>query len=190
MHRRSSRKLPTRAIALALALAAGCSAEAPPPEAEIPVRVDTVAIIGDSAPVVLLEEVDGKRVLPIWIGTPEATSIVNQINETPPLRPNTHDLARQLIDSLNASVERVVVTSLRGGTYYGVLHLRASGRHIEIDVRPSDGIAIALRTGAPILVRASVFDSAGEALDAAAPGRPIGWRKPVRSCPATPPLTL
>jgi len=132
------------------------------PELEIPVRVGTVVLDHRNAPVVILEEERGTRALPIWIGTAEATSIASQMNNRRPPRPNFHDLAQRVIDKLDAEVERVVVTELRGGTYYAELTLRSRGRSIEIDVRPSDGIAVALRTRAPILVRASVFEAAGE----------------------------
>jgi len=139
----------------------GCSASAPPGGNDVPVRVDTVALDDHNAPVVILEEEGGPRVLPIWIGTAEATSIATEINDHRPPRPNFHDLAKNVIQSLDGEVVRVVVTELRQGTYYAVLSLRASGRTVEVDVRPSDGIALALRAQAPILVRASLFESAG-----------------------------
>ena len=160
---------------LLLSLPLACAQAKPPPEPEISVRVGTVAIDQRNAPVVILEEENGPRVLPIWIGTAEASSIASQINDQPPPRPNFHDMARRVIQQLDAEVERVVVTELHEGTYYALLSLRANGRLIEIDVRPSDGIALALRTEAPILVRASVFDEAGEALEMEESGRPIGW---------------
>jgi bifunctional DNase/RNase len=182
------------ACCLLLLLPLACADTAPPPEAEIPVRVGTVALDQRNAPVVILEEKDGPRVLPIWIGTAEASSIASQINDHPPPRPNFHDMARRVIQRLDAEVERVVVTELRRGTYYALLWLRADGRLIEIDVRPSDGIALALRAEAPILVRASVFEEAGEALDMEESGRPIGWLPPAvqpdGSSPATGPLNL
>ncbi len=160
---------------LLLSLPLACAQAEPPREPEIPVRVGTVAIDRRHAPVVILEEENGPRVLPIWIGTAEASSIASQINDQPPPRPNFHDMARRVIEQLDAEVERVVVTELRQGTYYALLSLLAHGRLIEIDVRPSDGIALALRTEAPILVRASVFEEAGEALEMEESGRPIGW---------------
>jgi bifunctional DNase/RNase len=179
---------------LLLSLPLACAQAKPPPEPEIPVRVGTVAIDRRNAPVVILEEENGPRVLPIWIGTAEASSIASQINDHPPPRPNSHDMARRVIQQLDAEVERVVVTELRQGTYYALLSLRTNGRLIEIDVRPSDGIALALRTEAPILVRASVFEEAGEALGMEGSGRPIGWfprgAQPKRSSPATRPLNL
>ncbi len=170
MARRAPPAVPI-ALAIALPIAgvalAGCSRATPENDRDIPVEVGTVALDHRNAPVVILEETDGIRALPIWIGTAEASSIASHLNERPPPRPNSHDFAQRLIHELDAIVERVVVTELRGGTYYAILTLRANGRQIEIDVRPSDGIAVALRTQAPILVRASVFAEAGEEV----PGR-------------------
>lgn len=158
---------------------------------EIPVTVGTVALDEYHAPVVLLEEKDGPRVLPIWIGAAEASSIADQIEHRIPPRPNTHDMAQRVIDTLEASVDRVVVTELRGSTYYALLHLRSHGRVLAIDVRPSDGIAVALRTRAPILVRASVFDAAGEVLDLGEEeGRPIAAPGLNGNDPATRRLSL
>jgi bifunctional DNase/RNase len=182
------------ACCLLLSLPLACAQAEPTPEPEIPVRVGTVAIDRHNTPVVILEEENGPRLLPIWIGTAEASSIASQINEQPPPRPNFHDMAQRVIQQLDAEVERVVVTELRQGTYYALLWLRANGRLIEIDVRPSDGIALALRTEAPILVRASVFEEAGEALGLEESGRPIGWfpreAQSDGNAPATLPLNL
>jgi len=179
---------------LLLLLPLACAEETPPSEPEVLVRVGTVAVDQHDAPVVILEEQKGPRVLPIWIGTAEASSIASQINDQPSPRPNFHDMTQRVIQELDAEVERVVVTELRRGTYYALLWLRTKDRLIEIDVRPSDGIALALRAGAPILVRASVFDQAGEALGVEESGRPIGWlpraAQPEGKSPATGPLNL
>lgn len=167
---------PTGLLLLALALGCGGTEVPPPPSDEVLVHVGAVILAHVETPVVILEEENGPRALPIWIGRAEALSIASQISRQPPPRPNFHDMAQRLLQQLEADVERVVVTQLRNGTYYAILHLRANERHIEIDVRPSDGIAMALRTEAPILVRASVFEEAGEVLrgqDPEDPGRPI-----------------
>ena len=156
--------MPRAIVVLALLLlVAGCGEEKRRTgvDAEVPVRVDTVVLDQRNAPVVILEEEHGSRVLPIWIGTAEATSIAAQINNQHSPRPNTHDLAKRVIQGLDAEVLRVVVTELRGGTYFAELSLRSNGRVIQIDVRPSDGIAVALRMQAPILVRDSVFEEGG-----------------------------
>jgi bifunctional DNase/RNase len=151
-------------MVLLLLLAGACADTQRSDDRDVLVRVGTVAVDDRNSPVVILEEQHGTRALPIWIGTAEATSIASQMNDLEPPRPNFHDLAQRVIQQLDATVERVVVTELRDGTYYAALTLRSGGRSIEIDVRPSDGIAVALRTQAPILVRASVFEEAGQEL--------------------------
>jgi hypothetical protein len=128
-------------------------------EPEVQVRVERVGLDANDLPVVLLEEHGGERALPIWIGPSEARSIALEIEHFESPRPNTHDLAQRVIDGLRGAVERVVVTDLRAGTYYATLTLRADGRRVEIDSRPSDAIAIALRTGAPIFVRTRLFET-------------------------------
>ena len=137
-------------LLLAAALPFGCGEPEPPADPEIRVRVQMVALDEHDSPVVILEEENGSRLLPIWVGTAEATSIASQINNLPPPRPNSHDLARSLIRELEAEVERVVVTELRGGTYYALLSLLRDGRRFDIDVRPSDGIAVSSRTSTAI----------------------------------------
>ena len=124
------------------------------------VHVGRVAIDQQDIPVLVLEEDEGSRWLPIWIGTSEARSIALEMEKRSSPRPNTHDLARSVIYGLEGDVERVVVTELKGGTYYAKLRLRMRNRSIEIDSRPSDAIAIALRTGAPIYVRETLFEAA------------------------------
>lgn len=124
----------------------------------VPVRVGAVAVDEHDLPVVVLEEKDGPRWLPIWIGTAEARSIAVEIEKKPAVRPNTHDLAKQLIAGLEGELVRVVVTELRQGTYFATIALRSAGGIVDIDARPSDAIAIALRSDAPIFVRASLLD--------------------------------
>lgn len=145
-------------VAVAL-LACGDAPSSTAPD--VAVRVDRIAIDQNNTPVVVLEEQDGPRWLPIWIGTAEAYSIALEIEQRSSPRPNSHDLTRDLIRGLDGTVERVVVTELRGGTYYAVLAIAQAGRHVEIDARPSDAIAIALRDGAPIFVRETLFEQAG-----------------------------
>jgi bifunctional DNase/RNase len=180
---------------LILLLPVGCGEELPSQDSEVPVRVGMVAVDNSNVPVVILEEEGGERWLPIWIGTAEARSIAAEMEEHDPPRPNTHDLAKSLISGLEGEVERVVVTELRNGTYYALLFLRANGQVVEFDSRPSDAIAIALRTQAPIFVRARVFDAAGEASTPRPEGRRIRWRPPEarqggRVSAATPRVTL
>jgi hypothetical protein len=133
---------------------------------DVLVRVERVGVDAHDMPVLLLEERDGSRWLPIWIGSAEAQSIATVIDALASPRPNSHDLARSVIDGLHGEVVRVVVTDLREGTYYATLTLRSGSRRVEIDSRPSDAVAIALRTGAPIFVRAHLFDHADRPFDA------------------------
>ncbi|MEM7409028.1 MAG: bifunctional nuclease family protein [Myxococcota bacterium] len=124
-------------------------------------RVEHVGLDANSSPVVVLEELAGERWLPIWIGSAEAHSIGVHMAEHEAPRPNSHDLAQSLIEGLSGEVERVAVTELRSGTYYATLTLRRSDGPVDIDARPSDAIAIALRTGAPIYVREHLFAEGG-----------------------------
>jgi bifunctional DNase/RNase len=147
-----------------VALLAGlsCSADSGGESHDVPVRVGIVALDAQNAPVVVLEEQDGTRFLPIWIGMDAAHSISAEMERRKPLRPNTHDLAKRVIAGLDAQIARVVVTELRGNTYYAIMNLETHGRVVEIDARPSDAIAIALRVQAPIFVRDHVFEDAAE----------------------------
>jgi len=132
-----------------------------------PVAVRVAGVALDEAaesPVVILEELDGMRRLPIWIGLPEAHSIAARLAAETPPRPNSHDLAQRLIEALDGRVERVVVTALRDGIYYARIDLVRDGRRREVDARPSDAIAVALRLSAPLFVEAALFDTTGPAL--------------------------
>jgi bifunctional DNase/RNase len=175
-----------------LLLPVACGPGSPAHEDDVPVKVGMVALDKSNVPVVVLEEQGGDRILPIWIGSFEAHSIASQMEAQTPLRPNTHDLAKTLITRLHAEVLRVVVTDLREGTYYAVLSLQAGGDLLELDSRPSDAIAIALRAGAPIFVRAPVFEAAGAAGssgEGGESGRPIHGQ-PLGTAEATPQLGL
>jgi bifunctional DNase/RNase len=100
--------------------------------------------------VVVLQEKDGTRLLPIWIGQPEAESIVMHIHSMKRPRPLTHDLCRSLIVGLGGTLRRVQITRVEKNTYYAELHLDRGGSIVRIDARPSDSIAVALRLDAPI----------------------------------------
>lgn len=100
--------------------------------------------------VVILREVDGRRLLPIWIGQAEAESIVLQINGVKRERPLTHDLCKALIVSLGGTLQRVEITRVLKGTYYAELHIATSAGLVVVDARPSDSLAIALRLEAPV----------------------------------------
>ncbi len=115
-----------------------------------------------NAPVVLLREQTGtRRVLPIYIDTPEAKAIALALEGREMARPMTHDLLRDVVAALGATVERVTVTELRDSTFYAELLLDVKGRTQVISSRPSDAIALAVRTGAPIYAGAAVLDEAG-----------------------------
>ena len=111
-------------------------------------------------PIVILKDKDGERVLPIWVGIFEANAIALQIENIATPRPMTHDLLRNVIGDLDGSVDRVVVSDLKDNTFYAVIHLTVRGERVAIDARPSDAIALALRTRSPILVEETVIDNA------------------------------
>lgn len=129
----------------------------------------TVARLGFDASsnsyVVILQEGDGSRVLPIWIGKPEAESIKMQMDGMVRERPLTHDLCKSLIVGLGGLLRRVQITKVQNSTYFAELHLQRGDSVVQVDARPSDSIAIALRLGAPIYVRDSLLISVVEASD-------------------------
>jgi uncharacterized protein len=109
-------------------------------------------------PIVLLRTLDGTKFLPIWIGHPEAAAILMKLQGTPTPRPMTHDLVTDMLGELNASVSKVSVTELRENTFYAQITLQVNGSEIEIDSRPSDAIALAVRADAKIFVADEVID--------------------------------
>jgi uncharacterized protein len=111
-------------------------------------------------PIVMLKDVQGTRMLPIWVGIFEANAIAMQMENVATARPMTHDLLRNVIKDLEGTVDRIVVSDLRDNTFYAVIYLSVRGESVAIDARPSDAIALALRTRAPILVEETVIDSA------------------------------
>lgn len=115
--------------------------------------------------VVILKEEKEDRWLPIVVGSFEAQAIALQLENIAPPRPLTHDLIRNLLETLDAKVERIVVSELRDNTYFAVLGLNMDGEFRNIDARPSDAIALALRTEAPIYVEGRVMQQAGISAD-------------------------
>jgi bifunctional DNase/RNase len=111
--------------------------------------------------IVILREVDAERYLPIWIGTPEADSITIALQEVEVARPLTHDLVKNIFSSLDARLLRVEVVALRDDTFYGNIVAEVDGRTLNIDSRPSDALALAVRAHVPIMVARMVMDSAG-----------------------------
>lgn len=110
---------------------------------------------------IYLKEKDGERIFPIVIGIFEAMAINRRIKEEIPERPMTHDLISSLMDEIGANLDRIVITELRGDTFYANLLIQVNGRTVEIDSRPSDAIALAVRQEARIFVSESVFDRVG-----------------------------
>jgi bifunctional DNase/RNase len=107
--------------------------------------------------VVILQEKDGQRLLPIWIGQPEAESIVMQMHNVKRPRPLTHDLCKSLILGLGGALQKVHITRVEKNTYYAELHIARDGDVVQVDARPSDSIAIALRLAAPIFAAESLL---------------------------------
>src|SRR6267143_4403063 len=101
-------------------------------------------------PIIVLRDREGQRILPIWVGVFEANAIAQQIENVLPPRPMTHDLLRNVIHDLKATVQKIVVCDLQENTFYAVIYLALNGDTVAIDARPSDAIALALRTRAPI----------------------------------------
>ena len=111
-------------------------------------------------PIVILRDADHQRVLPIWVGPVEANAIALQIENVAPPRPMTHDLLRNVLTEFGATLKRVVVSDLQDSTFYAYLELDRLGEAILVDARPSDAIALALRTCTPIFVNTKVLDQA------------------------------
>lgn len=128
---------------------------------------------GSQTYVVVLQEKDGERLLPIWIGQPEAESIVMHMHNMKRARPLTHDLCKTIITGLGATLRRVQITRVENNTYYGELQIQRDGKIVNVDSRPSDAIAIALRLDAPIFAAEALLvvpdeeeESAADALSA------------------------
>src|ERR687886_2086988 len=107
--------------------------------------------------VVILREKGGNRLLPIWIGQAEAESIAMHINGFKPPRPLTHDLCRRLITGLGGALRRVEITKVQENTYFAELHIQRGEQLVQVDARPSDSIAVALRLAAPIFAQESLL---------------------------------
>lgn len=133
--------------------------------------------------VVVLKEKASDRYLPIWIGNNEADAIVIQLQSVPVPRPQTHDLLKAVVSQLGAKITRVVVNDLTDDVFFAQVTIEIQGRTIDVDSRPSDAIALAVRVQAPIFAEESVLEQAGVALDVQAtenrpsitePGAPEG----------------
>ena len=111
--------------------------------------------------VVILKEKGSERYLPIWIGPWEANAIATRLQGVTPERPMTHDLFVATLGALGAKLRRVIISSLAEETYHATLEVELDGRTIEIDARPSDSLALAVRTGVPVFASEAVLDKAG-----------------------------
>ena len=135
-----------------------------PGNKEALIAMDVVGVrveLPSNQPIVLLRETEGPRYLPIWIGGSEATAIATALEGVTPPRPLTHDLMRSVIDALGALAVRVVITEMRDSVFYADLSLDISGREVHVSSRPSDAIALAVRTGTPVFALPTVLEDAG-----------------------------
>ena len=121
-----------------------------------------------NTPVVILREKEGTRVLPIWIGPAEASAIAMEMQGMKPPRPMTHDLLKQVIAGLGASVRRIMISALKDKTYFAELWLTRDDHQFQLDARPSDSIALALRVNAPIYTDAALLEQS--AVETGGPG--------------------
>ena len=135
-----------------------------------------------NTPVVILSPSGLDKVLPIWIGHAEAWAIAMELSGVGSKRPLTHDLLRLVIETLNARVERIEITELKEQTFFAVIHLSSNGHKVQIDARPSDSIALALKTGAAIFVNEELFNLKREdtAQDINIPNDPESLRERLR----------
>jgi len=111
-------------------------------------------------PIVLLREKEGERFLPIWIGAMEATAIAFALQGIVTARPMTHDLMKNLLEEVGISIDRIVITELRDGTFYAVIQMQQNGSSFEVSSRPSDAIALAVRVNVPVFANEEVLTEA------------------------------
>jgi uncharacterized protein len=136
----------------------------------VSIKMNVKALIVDpiaNVPVVILRDADEKNFLPIWVGVFEANAIALQMEGVTTPRPMTHDLLRNVIRQIEGDVTRVVINNLEENTFYAQIHIRLAGRDHTIDSRPSDAIALALRTQAPLFVEESVLEKSRAGDDSA-----------------------
>jgi bifunctional DNase/RNase len=131
-------------------------------EDAVPMTVTGVRVeLPSNTPIVLLREQTGVRFLPIWVGTVEAMSISSAMEGAEPPRPQTHDLMLSIIEALGAKPVRIVVTELRDSVFFADLIFEQDGQEIVVSSRPSDAIALSVRSGIPVFARQAVLDEAG-----------------------------
>jgi len=115
-----------------------------------------------NVPIVILRDADGKHTLPIWIGLLEASAIAMELEKIKIHRPLTHDLLKNILEQLKVGVVKIEITDIKNNTYYALIHLDVNGKLVAIDSRPSDSIALALRTNSPIFVAQEVLDKSNK----------------------------
>ncbi len=149
----------------------------------VEVRVQSLGLDRSSnTPVVILQELEGERVLPIWIGPGEASAIAMQLADMDFERPLTHDLLVSVLKGLGGTLERVVISRVEKGTYYAELRVRQDGDLVTVDARPSDSIAVALRVDAPVfaeedLLERTAIEVTQDETEAAPPPKPAAQPK-------------
>ena len=120
------------------------------------------------SPIVVLHDIDNRKALPIWIGSAEASAIIRKIENISVSRPMTHDLVVEIMEKTGYNIDRIEINDVEKETYYAIIYLKnEEGKEIEIDARPSDAIAIAIRVEAPIFVTANVLATGSVSCDAA-----------------------
>jgi bifunctional DNase/RNase len=131
------------------------------PNEELQVEIKGLMLDPSSnVPIVILRDIRSQLFLPIWIGVFEANAIALRLEGVDPPRPMTHDLLRSVVEELGGEVEKIVISDLKESTFFARIHVRNQDRSLSIDARPSDAIALALRTSSPIFVLQSVLDRA------------------------------
>ncbi len=127
------------------------------------IAIDTAS----GSPIIVLNDLEKRKALPIWIGSAEASAIIRKIENIKVIRPMTHDLIIDIIEKIGCSVVRIEINDVEKDTYYSTIYLlNSAGEELEIDARPSDAIAIAIRADAPIFVSAKVLANGGVSCDA------------------------
>jgi bifunctional DNase/RNase len=176
LKRRDERRARVRGVAVAIVVAlAACRR---PVADEVEMQVRNVGFDrGAGSPVVILQSSSEQRLLPIWVGPAEAQSIALEIQRVTPPRPLTHDLMKRILDGTGVALRRVRITALESQTFFATIVLEQSGREIEVDSRPSDAIALALRAACPIFVNRALLgsDAAITLRDESAPGVAKLW---------------
>lgn len=125
----------------------------------IPVIISALGLDSSSNnPVVILKEIGGQRTVPIWIGILEASAIASELEGVKYLRPMTHDLLKNFLESMDVKVSKIEVSDLKENTYYALIHMTHNGKKMTIDARPSDALALSLRIKVPIFVSEDVIN--------------------------------